>query len=164
MTTYNWQHVVGFEETNLMGNVYFTNYLLWQGHCRERFLADYVTEIVDSLLSGEVSFFTQRCECDYLAAPGFKALDAIEVRMALLAFRGGRMTLGFDYALSASADEIVARGKQSIACLVRRDGVLVPAPFPAPFVAALKPFAPGAELQSALDDTLAFLAGREVGE
>ena len=31
-----------FDETNLVGNVYFAHYLHWQGHCRESFLADHV--------------------------------------------------------------------------------------------------------------------------
>ena len=28
---YEYRHVVGFEETNLVGNVYFVNHLRWQG-------------------------------------------------------------------------------------------------------------------------------------
>jgi enediyne biosynthesis thioesterase len=159
MTTYNWHHVVGFEETNLMGNVYFTNYLLWQGHCRERFLADHVPQIRTQLLSGETSFFTQRCECDYLAAPGFLALDRIEMRMSLVAFRGGRMTLGFEYAMEATPEVLVARGRQALACLTRKGESYVPSPFPASFVAALKPFAESPEIDAALDDTLRYLAG-----
>ena len=35
---YEYPHMVGFEETNLVGNVYYVNYLRWQGRCREMFL------------------------------------------------------------------------------------------------------------------------------
>ena len=35
---YEYRHVVGFKETNVVGNVYFTNHLEWQGRCREMFL------------------------------------------------------------------------------------------------------------------------------
>ena len=31
---YEYRHVVGFEETNLVGNVYYVNYVRWQGRCR----------------------------------------------------------------------------------------------------------------------------------
>ena len=33
------RHQVAFEETNLVGNVYYTNFLRWQGRTREMFLA-----------------------------------------------------------------------------------------------------------------------------
>ncbi len=36
-------------ETSLVGNVYFTNYLLWQGHCRERFLMEHAPEVLELL-------------------------------------------------------------------------------------------------------------------
>ena len=32
--TFDMDHVVTFEETNLVGNVYYTNYFSWQGRCR----------------------------------------------------------------------------------------------------------------------------------
>ena len=38
---YEIRHTVGFEETNLVGNVYYVNYLRWQGRCREMFLRDH---------------------------------------------------------------------------------------------------------------------------
>ena len=31
---YEYRHIVSFEETNLVGNVYYVNYLRWQGRCR----------------------------------------------------------------------------------------------------------------------------------
>ena len=30
MRIFEYKHVVTFEETNLLGNVYFTNFFLWQ--------------------------------------------------------------------------------------------------------------------------------------
>ncbi len=41
---YEIRHTVGFEETNLVGNVYYVNYLRWQGRCRETFLKDQGTD------------------------------------------------------------------------------------------------------------------------
>ena len=40
MKAFEYRHVVGFEETNLVGNVYYVNHLRWQGRCREMFLRD----------------------------------------------------------------------------------------------------------------------------
>ena len=34
MRAYEYRHVVGFEETNLIGNVYYANHVRWQGRCR----------------------------------------------------------------------------------------------------------------------------------
>jgi enediyne core biosynthesis thioesterase len=31
MHIYEYQHVVGLEETNLLGNVYYANHVRWQG-------------------------------------------------------------------------------------------------------------------------------------
>ena len=31
MRAYEYRHVVGFEETNLIGNVYYVNHVRWQG-------------------------------------------------------------------------------------------------------------------------------------
>ena len=46
MRAYEYRHVVGFEETNLVGNVYFTEHLRWQGRCREMFLKEHAPEVL----------------------------------------------------------------------------------------------------------------------
>ena len=43
---FEYLHTVGFEETNLVGNVYYVNYLRWQGRCRELFLVGPVCPII----------------------------------------------------------------------------------------------------------------------
>jgi hypothetical protein len=47
--SYCYRHTVSFEETNVVGNVYFTRHLSWQGRCRELFFRDYAPEILDEL-------------------------------------------------------------------------------------------------------------------
>ena len=57
MTTgyYELRHRVGFEETNFVGNVYYVNYLRWQGHCRERFLVEEAPAVLaDIMVDGTV--------------------------------------------------------------------------------------------------------------
>ena len=51
MRTYEYRHVVGFEDTNLVGNVYYVNHLRWQGRCREMFLREHVPELLNELQS-----------------------------------------------------------------------------------------------------------------
>ncbi|NUP02426.1 MAG: acyl-CoA thioesterase, partial [Nonomuraea sp.] len=45
-TYYEYLHTVGFEETNLVGNVYYVNYLRWQGRCREMFLKERAADVL----------------------------------------------------------------------------------------------------------------------
>jgi len=49
---YEYRHVVGFEETSLVGNVYYVNHLHWQGRAREMFLRDYAPEIIAEMERG----------------------------------------------------------------------------------------------------------------
>src|SRR5438270_13759368 len=52
MKFYEYKQVIGFEETNLTGNVYFTNYFHWQGRAREHFLREHAPEILPQLEEG----------------------------------------------------------------------------------------------------------------
>ena len=70
---YQHEHVVGFEETNLVGNVYYVNHLRWQGRCREMFLRDHAPGVLDDL-AGDLALATIRCSCEYLGE--LHALDA----------------------------------------------------------------------------------------
>ena len=49
---YDYRHIVTFEETNLIGNVYYVHYIRWQGICQERFLRDHAPEVVADLQRG----------------------------------------------------------------------------------------------------------------
>ena len=128
MRAYEYLHVVGFEETNLVGNVYYVNHLRWQGRCRELFLREHVPEILDELTRG-LSLVTTRCSCEYLAE--LSAFDEIVLRMRLLSLTQNRMSLGFEYwRRKGGREELVARGEQQVACM-RRDGdSMIPTPIP----------------------------------
>ncbi len=52
MRYYEYRHRVGFEETNVVGNVYFTHYLRWQGRCREMFLHEHAPEVTAEMGRG----------------------------------------------------------------------------------------------------------------
>jgi len=142
---YEYRHLVGFEETNLVGNVYYVNHLRWQGRCREMFLRDHAPEVLAELSRG-LALATVRCSCEYLAE--LEAFDSIVVRMRLGDVAQNRLTLLFEYWRQGEAgEELVARGEQQIAC-IRRDagdegdrGRTVPTPIPVALREALRPFA-----------------------
>jgi len=136
---YEYRHRVGFEETNLVGNVYYVNHLRWQGRCREMFLRDNAPEVLKELGRG-LALATVRCSCDYLSE--LTAFDQVIVRMRLGGVVQNRISLVFEYwRQSKSGEELVARGEQVIACMRREGKRAVPTPIPAPLREALKPYA-----------------------
>jgi len=139
MRFYEYRHVVGFEETNLVGNVYYTNHLSWQGRCRELFLREHAPEVIDEL-SGGLSLATVSCSCEYFAE--LTAFDEVVVRMRLAELVQNRMRLAFEYWRCKNGDEeLVARGEQLIACMKRDSAKLTPAPVPQSLREALAPYA-----------------------
>jgi enediyne biosynthesis thioesterase len=137
------RHVVSFEETNLVGNVYYVNHLRWQGRCREMFLHENAPEILEELKQG-LALATVRCSCDYLAE--LEAFDTVVLRMRLGEVVQNRLTLLFEYWREAAdgSQELVARGEQQVACMRREGGRTVPTPIPAALREALRPYAEGA--------------------
>jgi enediyne biosynthesis thioesterase len=136
VAAYEYRHVVGFEETNLVGNVYYVHPLRWQGRCRELFLRDHAPSVLDAL-ARDLTLLTTRCSCEYFAE--LRAFDEIVVRMSLGEINQNRVSMRFEYIRTGRGkDEIVARGEQEIACM-RRDGDrLAPVPPPAELREALR--------------------------
>jgi len=135
---YEYRHVVGFAETNLIGNVYFVSHLSWQGRCREMFLRDHVPQILEAL-SQDFRLVTLRCSCEYLKE--MTALDEVIVRMRLGSVVQNRVIMLFEYwRTSEGGEELVAKGEQQVACMRDDNGKLVPTPVPEAFREALRPF------------------------
>ena len=136
---YEYRHIVGFEETNLLGNVYYVNHVRWQGRCRELFVREHAPELLDELRCG-LSLVTTRCACEYLAE--LAAFDEVIIRMRLGALMQNRLTLLFEYWRGTrEGEELVARGEQQVACMRREGERLVPTPVPATLREALRPYA-----------------------
>lgn len=139
MKSYEYRHVVGFEETNLVGNVYYVNHLRWQGRLREMFLRDHAPEILDELGRG-LALVTVRCACEYLGE--LAPFDEVLIRMRLATLTQSRVSMVFDYwRVGHGGEELVARGEQQIACMRRHGAALVPAAVPASLREALLPYA-----------------------
>lgn len=134
MPAYEYRHLVGFEETNLVGNVYYVNHLRWQGRCREMFLREKAPEVLDDLRQG-LALATVRCSCEYLAE--LEAFDEITIRMRLGEMVQNRITMLFEY---WRGEQLVARGEQQIACMRRQGEMTVPTPIPPALREALKPY------------------------
>src|SRR5207244_1522239 len=127
---YEYRHIVGFEETNLVGNVYYVNHLRWQGRCREMFLRDHAPSVLEALAQ-DLCLVTTRCACDYLAE--LEAFDEIVVRMRLGALTQSRITLLFEYwrcHREGGEEELIARGEQQVACMRREGARLAPTAVP----------------------------------
>jgi enediyne core biosynthesis thioesterase len=125
LRAYEYTHVVSFEETNLVGNVYFARYLSWQGRCRELFLRDHAPGVADEL-ANDLRLVTTRASCEYFGE--LRAFDEVVVRMTLRAASQTRVAMAFDYLRDG---ELVARGEQEAACLrAQPSGEVVPAGIP----------------------------------
>jgi enediyne biosynthesis thioesterase len=119
MRAYEYRHLVSFEETNLVGNVYYVNLLRWQGRCRELFLREHAPEVLEELARG-LCLVTTRCSCEFLAELG--AFDEVVVRMRLAGTYQSGLALAFEYwRQRPGGEELVGRGSQGISCL-RREG------------------------------------------
>jgi enediyne biosynthesis thioesterase len=132
---YEYRHIVGFEETNLVGNVYYVNYVRWQGRCREMFLLEHAPSVLDEL-RGDLKLFTIRSECEYLAE--ISAFDALSIRMHLEELTQTQIGFAFDYVrVREGMEELVAKGRQRIACMRGAVGATAPARVPAELRQAL---------------------------
>ena len=138
MKAYEYKHVIGFEETSLVGNVYYVNHLHWQGRAREMFLREHAPEVLTELERG-LALVTLHCSCQYLEE--LRAFDEIVVRMFLGAITQNRIAMRFEYWREGTRRSLVARGEQEIACMRRQDDQLVPTAVPASLQDALAEFA-----------------------
>ena len=145
---YEYRHIVTFAETNVVGNVYFSHIVAWQGRCRELFLKEHAPDVLDALTQG-LSLVTLNVQCDYLAE--LRAFDEIILRMRLLRQVQNRLLLKFDYVrVNQTGEEIVARGSQEIASMVQTPNGLSPTPIPDSLAKALRPFV--ADISHSTDD------------
>lgn len=134
-----WRPFVAFEDTNLVGNVYFARFVAWQGRCREAFLAEHAPDVV-AALAADLRLVTLSVSCDFYEE--LRVFDRVELEMRLTGRQGHRLALGFDYRLERDGGtSLAARGAQEIACMrAGSDGHLVPAELPQSLALALRPY------------------------
>lgn len=136
---FEFRHIVGFKDTNLVGNVYFTNHLEWQGRCREMFLHQYAPDVLQEVQSGHLALITVSCSCEYLAE--LQPFDQISIRMTLEAQGADWVSMRFDYwRESLGIPMKIARGYQKVASRRRTEGGLSVTAMPESLVSALQSF------------------------
>jgi enediyne biosynthesis thioesterase len=140
---FEYQHTVGFEETNIVGNVYYVNYLRWQGRCREMFLKEKAPAVLEELRH-DLKLFTLKVECEFFAE--ITAFDELSIRMRLEELTSTQVQFAFDYVhLTTDGEErLVARGRQRIACMRGPNTATVPSRVPEQLREALVPYATAA--------------------
>lgn len=135
---YEIRHIIGFEETNLVGNVYYVNYLRWQGRCREMFLKDKAPTVLREV-QDDLKLFTLKVECEYFSE--LAAFDEVAIRMSLVELGPSRIEFSFDYVKVADGVEtLVGRGRQKIVCMRGPNQDTTPSRVPEDLVAALEPY------------------------
>ncbi|UUV08274.1 MULTISPECIES: acyl-CoA thioesterase [Ruegeria] len=135
-----WHHCISFEETNVMGNVYFTRHLSWQGKCREMFLKAHAPGTLDEL-SDDLRLVTLSVNCNYFDE--LVAFDDIALQMSLAHLNQHRIGLDFAYVRSGDdprSGERFAQGFQEVGCM----RLVAPR--------RLMPCSPPSELQQALNE------------
>ncbi len=136
---FEYRHTVGFEETNLVGNVYYVNYLRWQGRCRELFLKEKAPDVLADV-QDDLKLFTLKVECEFFAE--ITAFDELSIRMRLSELGRTQLEFTFDYVKVAGdgAETLVARGRQRIACMRGPNTATVPTRVPEELREALAPY------------------------
>ena len=135
---YEYRHLVGFEETNLVGNVYYVNYVRWQGRCREMFLREKAASVLEDIRD-DLKLFTLKVECECTAE--ITAFDELSIRMRLEDLTQTQIGFAFDYVrVSNGFDELVARGRQRVACMRGPNNDTKPSRVPEALRAALAPY------------------------
>ncbi|MFD9739260.1 acyl-CoA thioesterase [Umezawaea sp. NPDC059074] len=135
MRRYVWRHVVTFDETNVVGNVYFAHYLHWQGRCREMFLAEHAPGVLADLAAGSLVLATVACDMEYFVE--CFAFEVIDVEMILRGRQRSRLRMDFDFRRDGQR---VASGSQTVACLRRTPTGAEPVDVPNELRSALAPY------------------------
>ena len=129
IVAFEYRFITTFEDTNLVGNIYFANYARWQGKCREMFLMEYCPDVIDQVNQG-LALITLDLHLRYLSQ--LFAFDQVIMRMSLGSMANSRMMMLFKYYKTLpEGEELVCEGSQAMACM-RADptGRLVAAPIP----------------------------------
>lgn len=108
---FEYRFQVSFEETNVVGNVYFANYFVWQGKCREAFLSKYAPRVLDDFAEGH-GMITKMSTCEFFEEAF--AFDNLVVRMNLEKLNRTSITMAFEYCREEGEQFVLlARGKQA---------------------------------------------------
>lgn len=136
---FEYRHVISFDETNVVGNVYYVQHLRWQGRCREMFLRTHAPSILRELEQG-LALVTVRCSCEYYEE--LFAFDEILVRMRLESAEQNRVRMAFEYLRITNGTQVlIARGAQEVAAMRKTERGLAATPLPEELRVAIASYA-----------------------
>jgi enediyne core biosynthesis thioesterase len=92
------------------------------------FLLEYAPGVLDDLCR-DLALFTIKSECEYLAE--ITAFDEVSIRMRLEDLTQTQIGFAFDYVrLRDGFEELIARGRQRVACMRGSNGSTAPTRVP----------------------------------
>lgn len=126
---FEYRFITTFEETNLVGNVYFANYVVWQGKCREMFLHEYCPDIITEINNG-LLLITLDLSVQYISQ--LYAFDTVVMRMSLESMSASRLQMTFEYYKQEADNSLIltCTGTQATAAMKQISGKVVPVSFP----------------------------------
>jgi enediyne biosynthesis thioesterase len=107
---FEYQHIVTFADTNVVGNVYFAYYFDWQGKCRDTFLREIYPEFVEDMRRG-FSLITEFAHVDFMQEAAL--FDVVIVRMRVKDLTRTRIESEFEY-IRQSDGNLLAKGRQAV--------------------------------------------------
>ena len=130
---FTYRHRVGVEETNLLGNVYYTHFIEWQWRCLEGFLRDRAPDVLRNIGTA-FPMTTMRCDCNYYDE--LTTIDEVELLMYVDLVGPGCLNLIFEYSRVTDGNhKIVAEGTRQVAFITADDSRTVPTSLINAFVA-----------------------------
>ncbi len=134
-----YRHIVCFEETNVVGNVYYASHVYWQGRCREMFLREHAPSTLAEIMK-DLRLVTLYVSCEYFEE--LFAFNEVEVQMQLESIQQHRIGLQFNYIVETQQGRrLVATGRQGIGCMRVINSQMEPCAPPNELHHALKRFA-----------------------
>ena len=107
---FEYSHRVTFADTNMVGNVYFANYIMWTGKCRDLIMAEHYPQLEDHIRSG-FGFATESVQMDYLHEAFL--FDELLVRMTVSELTRTRVEFLCEL-LNVANNTLLARGTQTV--------------------------------------------------
>jgi len=111
------------------------------------FLLEHAPSVLDDLREG-LKLFTVKVECEYLSEA--TAFDELSIRMRLEELSQTQIVFAFDYVrLRDGREELIARGRQRVACMRGENAATAPERVPEQLRRALEGYAIRAPQQRA---------------
>ena len=136
---FEYKFITTFEETNVVGNIYFANYAIWQGKCREMFLYEYCPDVIDEISDG-LALITLDLSIQYVSQ--LFAFNKVVMRMYLEAQSSSRMMMYFEYYKEEDNGDLtlVSKGTQATAAMKEINGILKPVHYPDSMLEAIEQY------------------------